>query len=446
VCDLKKYIKGIGIILIAVLMILTGCSKESSSGSESEGLEKVKMVFWPGPESDAMQKVVDAYNKGKGKEDGVEVEMVLVSRDGTYEKEATMMNSKSKEVDMYFTASYIIGQHAPHLEPLDGDIPFDKYLDVAIESLKVDGKTLAIPMDASTHFMFYRKDLIEELLKNTDWQNRYKEISKEVVGKELAPKDPANWDWDDFTAASAFFTKKYNDESPTEYGTALQLKNLMFNTFLWDNVLWSNGGNWVDSNGKADLKSDAAKKAMEIYSTIYKKGLTSPNSTVAEFPEAQAAMNSGNAALLMQWGAGFAELDDPAKSPKIAGKVGVAPIPGQKIHVHGQGIGLNKYSEHKEASLKWMNYLTTIEANEIYAQAGGITAVPEVMENMTDRPLLGIISKDIQNYGYSEPTLPGTYKILNVLAENLSPGWIGEQDIDTSLDKAQKALEEVLSE
>lgn len=439
---MKSYFKMLSVLFIAVLLFLTGCSQNTSG---SGNLEKVKMVYWPGPESDAMQKVVDAYNKGQGKKDGVQAEMVLVSRDGTYEKEATMMNSKSNEVDMYFTASYIVGQHAPYLDSLDGKIPMDNYLKAAIDSLKVDGKTLAIPMDASTHFLFYRKDLIDELMKNAEWQSQYKTISKEVVGTEMTPKNPDEWNWDDFIATSAFFTKKYNKKSPTEYGTSLQLKNLMFNVFLWDDVLWSNGGTWLDGSGNVDLKSDASKKAMGIYSKIYKKGLTSPNSTVAEFPEAQAAMSSGNAAFIMQWGAGYAELNDPKKSPQIAGKVGIAPVPGQKIHVHGQGIGLNKYSKHKEASLKYMNYLTTDEANEIYAEGGGITAVPSVMEKATDKPLLGTISKAIQDYGYYEPTLPESNKILNILAEKLSPAWIGEQDIDSSVNDAQKAVEKVLS-
>ena len=49
-------------------------------------------------------------------------------------------------------------------------------------------------------------------------QATYKKIALEQLGKELEPKDPADWTWDDYLAASFFFTKAYNPDSPTEYG------------------------------------------------------------------------------------------------------------------------------------------------------------------------------------------------------------------------------------
>ena len=64
---------------------------------------EVKMILWPGPEGEAMQKVVDAYNAGQGKKDGVVVKQVLLSRDNTFAKEAALMKAKSSEYDIYFT-------------------------------------------------------------------------------------------------------------------------------------------------------------------------------------------------------------------------------------------------------------------------------------------------------------------------------------------------------
>lgn len=434
----RKYI--FLILLTMVLTAIVGCSNSSSGSNDTT---EVKMVFWPGPESDAMQKVVEEYNKTQGKEDGVNVEMLLISRDGTYEKEATMMSSKSDEVDMYFTASYIVGQHAPYLEALDDDLNLDNYLDPAIDSLKVDGETLAIPTDAATHFLLYREDLIEELLTNEEWQEKYRELSQEVLGSEVDPKHPDDWNWDDFIAMSAFFTKEKNDLSPTKYGTALQLKNLIMNVFLWDNILWSEGGGWFDEEERVTINSEPARKAMEVYSEVFTNKFTSPDSSVAEFPEAQAAMSSGNAAFIIQWSAAFDELNDPDRSPETAGKIGVAPVPGKQAHVQGQGIGLNKYSNNKEASLKWMEYLTTSEANELYAESGGITAMAEVME-ASDKEILGITSEFIGEYGYAPPTLPETNKIIEILADNLSGGWVGERDINEALDKSQEEIEKLL--
>jgi multiple sugar transport system substrate-binding protein len=442
---------------LVISLILTGCSSSKNdstassspvnSGVDKKSESKVSMVYWPGPESEAMQNVVDAYNNGKGKTDGVKVEMVLLSRDGTYDKEATMMNSKSDTVDMYFTASYIIGQHAPYLDALDGKVSTKGYLKSSVDSLTMNGQTLAIPMDVSNHFLFYRTDLVQKLLSDAAWQSKYKEISQKVVGQSLTPKDPKDWNWDDFQATAAFFTQEYNPASPTKYGTALQLKNLTFNTMIWDDILWSNGGSWTDQSGKVQLNNDAAKKAMEIYSTMYKNKMTSPNSTVAEYPETEGSLQSGNAAFAIQWSAAYDELNDPARSANTAGKIGVAPIPGEhKTHVHSLGVALNKYSKNKDSSLKWMNYLTTEDAMKIYADKGGIPPIANVLNSMgVKKPVLPLIAEHLQKYGFSEPILASTQPILQKLSDDLSGAWVGQESVDSALKKAQADVSLLLS-
>ena len=54
----------------------------------------VNMVLWPGPEGDAMQKVVDAWNKEQGAEQGVSVKMILLSRDNTFSRETTEIGAE----------------------------------------------------------------------------------------------------------------------------------------------------------------------------------------------------------------------------------------------------------------------------------------------------------------------------------------------------------------
>jgi multiple sugar transport system substrate-binding protein len=413
---------------------------------------QVSMVLWPGPEGEAMQKVVDAYNGGPGKRDGVNVKMILLSRTDTFAKEATMMSSRSDEVDVYFTASYILGQHAPYLDPLGevlGGGASGNYFPFVLDSVKLEGKAMALPLDVSNHFLYYRTDLIDGLLNDAASGEQYRRISGRIIGESLEPKPPEDWVWEDFLAAAAFFTKRYRSDSPTEYGTALQLKNLIFNVMIWDDVLWSYGGGWLDGKGKPALTSEAAEKAMDVYTTAYSKGLTSPNSTAWEFPETQGALQTGSSAFAVQWSAGYDELNDPERSPKIAGKIGVAPVPGKehKTHVHSLAIGLNKYAKNKEAALKWMKYLATPEAMETYARNGGIPGMPRVLDSLGKRrKILPIISEHIRRYGYSPPILPETQRILEALATELSGAWAGQKDSDEALGAAQQSMESILSQ
>jgi len=436
----KKRIIAIGVILSATA--LAGCSA-GTGGGEGSGKGTVKMVAWPGPEGDAMAKVVKAYNTGQGKTDGVTVDMVLLSRQDTFSKETALMSSKSSNMDIYWTASYNVGQFAPSLDALEG-IDTSKYFPVAVDGLKYKNKLYALPLDVSNHFLLYRKDLVEALLNDPAAKAEYAKVSKAVLGTAREPRDPQSWDLDDFKAMSAYFSRSSNPKSPTQYGTILQAKNLLYNTMLWNDILWGYGGNWA-KDGKATIDSEAGRKAVQLYADIYKNKWTSPDSAQAEFPETQAALQSGNVAFALQWSAAFAALNDPKQSPDVAGKMAIAPVPGGKTHVHALSISLNKYSANKNAAKKWLSYLATPAAMTQYAEAGGIPAMPQVLEaKQAINPAFTKVSESIAKYGYSEPVFPKTFQAYSKLAEDLSGAWVGQTPVDEAVKTANSDLQQLL--
>ncbi len=422
------HFKKTSIVLVSALSLVVGGSGLSANAANTT----VKMVLWPGPEGDAMQKVVTAYNASQGKKDGVTVKMILLSRDNTFAKEAALMKAKSTEYDIYFTASYLVGQHAPYLSPLTG-VNRSLYLKASVESLRVANKQMALPLDTSLHFLYYRKDLISTLSANAA---KYTTIAKEVLGKNLQPNtNPSTWTWDDALATAAFFTQKYNPNSPTKYGYALPAKNLLYNTMLWNDVLWGVGGNWL-KNGKPNLNTPTGKAAIDIYNTIYTKGLTSPDSSQWEYPETNAALESGNAALALQWNAAFSELSTTGSTK---GQVGIAAPPGsgQRTHVHALAVGLNKFSKNRASSAKWMAYLATVPAMKAYANAGGVPSMPSILKGMVSKNAsFANIIEYAGKYGYSESAGPREFDIYAALAEVLSPAWAGQK---TSADVAAAA-------
>ena len=400
----------------------------------------VKMVLWPGPEGDAMQKVVDAYNTSQGKKDGVTVKMILLSRDNTFAKEAALMKAKSSEYDIYFTASYLVGQHAPYLSDLKG-IKDSRYLKASVDSLKVAGKQKALPLDTSLHFMYYRTDLIDSLSANAA---KYSSIAQEVLGKDLKPNtNPATWTWDDALATAAFFTQKYNPDSPTKYGYALPAKNLLYNTMIWNDVLWGLGGNWL-KNGKPNLNTRTGKAAIDVYNTIYTKGLTSPDSSQWEYAETNAALTSGNAAIALQWNAAYSELSTTGATKD---QIGIAPPPGkgQRTHVHALAVGLNKFSKNQAAAAKWMAHLATVPAMRTYANAGGVTSMPKILKGMVSKNAsFANVIEYAGKFGYSASAGPREFDMYAALAEVLSPAWSGQKtsaDVAKSADEAIKKLQ-----
>ena len=423
---------------ILTVAIATGALFTGMTVLPAQAATEVKMILWPGPEGEAMQKVVDAYNAGQGKKDGVVVKQVLLSRDNTFAKEAALMKAKSSEYDVYFTASYLVGQHAPYLSELKG-INDKVYLKASIDGLKVNKKQMALPLDTSLHFMYYRTDLVSSLSSAANTA-KYKQISKTVLGKELMPNtDPETWNWDDALATAAFFTQKYNPESPTKYGYALPAKNLLYNTMIWNDVLWGLGGNWFNK-GKPSINTAAGKAAIDVYRTIYTKELTSPDSSQWEYAETNAALTSGNAMMGLQWNAAYSELSSTGATKDKVG-IAVPPGKGQRTHVHALAVGVNKYSKNQAAAQKWMKHLSTVKAMENYAAAGGVPSMPKILNTMvsTNASFANIITY-AGKYGYAEAGGPREFDIYAKLAEVLSPAWVGQKTAEEVAGAADAAL------
>ncbi|HDI31448.1 MAG TPA: sugar ABC transporter substrate-binding protein [Thermofilum sp.] len=404
----------------------------------SEEVVTIRMVYWPGPEGEAISKIVEDWNRYYADQTGVRVEIVFFSREVFWEKQTSILLAGSSEIDIAFTSTYTIGQYAPYLEPLDEyfadkslyPYTLDVYFESALNSLRYEGKLYGIPMDASLHVLIYRKDLIEKPPETFD----------ELI--ELARK----------------FTKKYNPDSPTEYGIGLHAKNILYSAMIWHSLLESAGGHIFENGFKPSLTTDAAKLAASLYRRLIEEGLAPAEALNWEYPQLNAAFQTGKVAMIIQWNAAIGELSDPEKSPLVWDKVGVAPIPGVKLpdgtvlhrsYVHVLSLSINKASHHKREAFKFLAYLTTTSAMLRYLLEGGfppmrsVFVLPKAVEKRWEIPF---ISEILDKYSFPGLNIPEAFAIYNILAKHLSAAWSGAVSVDDALKAANDEIYSLLKE
>jgi len=441
------------LIFLSVLFIFVLCSPAFAA----DEMYTVRMVYWPGPESDAMQKVLEYFNDNLAEEAGFRVEQELFGRDQIMLKQEALMTAGSSDVDLFFTASRWLGKYYTFMEPVQ---PYIDNPDVniwgsdtsgriqaAVDGFRgMDGTLYGVPMDMSAHFLYYRSDYIDQLLTDPAWQETYKKISLEQMGVEMTPKDPDEWTWDDYLATSYFFTRQYNPDSPTEYGNFTHGKVMGPTAFLWTNAYWGFGGDWFDAEGNVSFDNDAARNALEIWKTSFSKGLTPPSSVTGEYAEDNEAFLAGQVALSVHWNAAFTTLN--ADTSPIHEKIAVVAPPagpeGRFAYNHTLGVGINKFSEHKDEAARWISWLYTEEASKLYAEAGGIPPHTTVLASMSDvRPDFGYMVDIVGKYGRNLPPTAGI--IEDIACQDLSNAWTGVMPIEDALKSLQTNCEDEMS-
>ncbi|MFP3546546.1 extracellular solute-binding protein [Rhizobium sp. SIMBA_035] len=412
----------------------------------------VTVLGWPGgSEETALRGTVDAYNKTAA--DADKVELLFFNRDGFYDKLQADMAAGSSAFDINLVATYSIGRYAPYMEPVDlGPDAAKVFGDSVLKTMQFDGKQYGVPTDLSLHFMYYRKDLIDALLKDDAAKKTYSELAKKVLGKDLQPKDPDSWTWDDWAATALYFSKQANPDSPVRYGTVLQMKNLLFNMMVFQSLPRSYGGDWMDASGNVTVDSDAYKTGLQLYKTLYDAGASPKDSLSYEYPETNAAFAAGQAATALQWNAAAADLTNAEKSPAVAGVTGIVAPPagpnGRADHIHGLGLGLNKNAKNKEGAVKFLKWLATEDAALTYARGGGSPALtPEVVAKIaSERPDLVKLGEFASKYGYvmNGATSANALSVYELQAKEFTGYWSGQQSLEDALAHTKAGMQDLL--
>lgn len=425
--------------------------------STSAAFADITILAWPGePSESAFRKVLDLYNTTEGAKNNSKASVIYFSQQGFKEKMLADVAAGSKEFDVMLTSTYDVGLYAPFMTPID-DLITDNVYEVisknAIETQKFEGKTYGIPTDLSLHFLYYRKDLIDQLNSDPAWKAKYEEISEKILGKKLSPKPADQWDWDDYIAAALFFTKSINPDSPTRYGTVLQMKNLLFNIMLWQGTAASYGGDWRDKDGNITIDSPAYRRGLEIYKTIVDNEATPGDSSTYEYGEANSVFGAGQVAFMVHWNAAVPEFNDEAKYPAVAGKFGLTHEPagteGPKTHFHSLGLGLNKNSEKQDEAKAFLAWLAGADAMKLYAKEGGSPPLAEgpMAEIAGDRPEMLLMGEHAAKYGFvmDGATSAKALGIYTNQAENFTGYWTDEIDLDTAIANVTADMQKALA-
>jgi multiple sugar transport system substrate-binding protein len=221
---------------------------------------------------------------------------------------------------------------------------------------------------------------------------------------------------------------------------------------VFESLPRSYGGNWMDDKGKVTVNADAWKTALKLYKTLYDAGVTPKDSLSYEYPETNAAFESGQVATALQWNAAAGELTDKAKAPAVAANVGIAPPPsgpeGRFDHIHSLGLGINKNAKNKAGAIKFLQWLSTEDAALAYAKAGGSPALaPDVVSKISEqRPDLVTLGQYAGQYGLvmNGATSANALSIYELQAKEFTGYWSGQESLDQALTNAENGMAKLL--
>jgi multiple sugar transport system substrate-binding protein len=222
------------------------------------------------------------------------------------------------------------------------------------------GKIYALPINADTEGMHYRKDLFEDPKEKAGFKEKY--------GYDLDIPQT----WQQLRDIAEWFTRP-----PEMYGLGMMGgREYDFLTSVTNCLVWSFGGELWNPDTfeiKGYIDSPASIDGLKFYIELMK--FCPPGVATWGWDEVNTAFQTGKIAMAHNWFYFFGAMSDPKQNP-YADKTGFAILPGavgrdgmfrREFSMGGQGIGISKYSKNVQAAWDFIEWYQEKPQQERYA-------------------------------------------------------------------------------
>jgi trehalose/maltose transport system substrate-binding protein len=297
---------------------------------------------------------------------GIKVEVTQSSGNATqtYERYRSLFGQGSAAFDVVILDIIWPGAFAQHLVDLGPELgaAAQQHYPGIVQSDTVNGKLVAMPWFGNFGMLYYRADLLEKYgyrAPPATWQ----ELEAMAQAIQAGERAEGNGDFWGFIWQG----KDY--------------EGLTCNALEW---LASSGGGMIIEDGEVTLKTPQAAAVLNR-ARAWIGTISPPNVTTYQEEESQRLFQAGNAAFMRNWPYAYAA-GNAADSP-IKGKFDVAPLPHDPDQpsvgtVGGGQLAVSRYSEHQDAAIEFVRYMTSPEVQRWRAVVGSY--VPTIRALSTD--------------------------------------------------------------
>lgn len=345
--------------------------------------KKLTLLTLDSPTARIMENMARLYTDATG----IEIKVAICSYDGIHEILSGLGNLEAYDVirlDHTWLSWFGERIFAPlqELTNISTDRLFEPFVPGLIpQYTSVNGVAYALPETPSAQLLFYRKDLFE----NTVLQRLYKEKYKE----ELTPPQ----DFASFNRIAKFFTKRFNENSPTTYGTTLTLGNSGVAATEYLTRYFSHTQNLFDDAGNLMLDTEIALQSMN---ELMEAKAYSPKRYNSWWRETAREFAAGDTAMTIIFSNYASEMMDSGSS--ITNKIGYTYLPGQNSLLGGGCIGVCKNSTHKQEAFDFIKWLCSEEIATAMTLLGSVSPCEKTYSNyevLDTYPWLGLSHKCI---------------------------------------------------
>jgi multiple sugar transport system substrate-binding protein len=419
-------------LLLVAVLLLSACGAPAATQAPAAPAagEPVEITIWDFyGDTTPIKPLIPQFEK---ENPGIKVKFEAVGWGGFWEKLPVAISSGEVPdvvtTGLMWAPEYKVSGAYLDVMPLsNGMINGKKFEDVLpqgmLDAARDGEKVYGIPFDFDAYALYYRADLFE------------------AAG---ITEIPETWDG----LAEAF--KKVSDPAKGVYGVVFDAS-----WSSWDPYLYAFGGQYLDDSGNAAFNSPGAVESVNFIQQM-----------LADKSALLQTADTGDLTTLVKSGQVAAFINGPyvmgvlrTSAPELSGKWKVAMLPTQNgkfgTHIGGVHLSIMAQSKHPAEAWKLVEFLNRTDSEIAVWKTSGAApaqldalASPEVTAPdpyFSNQAAISIF-KDAVNAGRPNPTIKEWTQIATIVSDSLSEIYVGNADVQQTLDGAVEKANEVMGE
>ncbi|MGW6261130.1 ABC transporter substrate-binding protein [Streptomyces sp. NPDC055085] len=358
-----RWIRTAGRGLLVLAVILSGCvaSGTQTGGVREDGRGPLTLAT-AGDLTGYLGPLLENWNRMHPGEKVTLVELPD-SADEAHAQIATDLRSGDRSrfdvlnIDVAWTSDFAA---AGWLSSLPRDrFPLGAFLPPVVDTATYNGRLYAVPYVTNAGLLLYRKDILDK--------------------EGVAPPDT----WAELERLAKTLAPKYGLDGYA--GQFLPYEGLTVNAA---EAVYSAGGTILGDEGeRVTVNSRAARKGIGFLVDGVRQGWIPKQALTYKEQESKQAFQDGRLLFLRNWP--YAYVSASAKGSDVAGKVGVAPLPGSDRPgtsvLGGSNLAVNAHAGHPDSAERLIRYLTSKRVQRQVLTQG---ALPPVWASLYQDPTL----------------------------------------------------------
>ena len=356
---------------LAAAGTLAACSGAKPGGGGGGG--QIAIAGYKDP-SGNIQQILDSWNKTHPTQKAHYVELPTAS-DAQHQLLAQNFLAHSSTYDIVVADDTWTDEFASKgwFAPIsNADVKTAGMFPSVVDGGRQGGKQYSVPFTASAEFLYYRKDLVAQ--PPTTWA--------QLIA--------------DCKIAKAHHMECYS-------GQFAQYEGLTVN-FL--SAVASAGGSIISPDGtQVQVDSPQAAKGLSFLADGFRQGYIPKAAVTYQEPQAQQAFQQGKLMFMMNYSYVYQQANTKGPDTKIAGKFGIAPIPGESgpgvVATGGHMMGVSAFSKHRAAATDFVKFFTSEpNARLLLTKLGYAPAWKSIYSDPTlvrQYPYLPVIGAELKN-------------------------------------------------